>query len=55
MLGASLAGRGNLAEAEPLLRSGQQGMLQRQGSIPAENRSTLDEVKAWRDGLVPGR
>ncbi len=51
MLGASLAGRGNHAEAEPLLRSGYQGMFQRQSSIPAENRSALDEVKGWLDVL----
>ena len=46
-------GRGNHAEAEPLLRSGYQGMFQRQSSIPVENRSTLDEVKGWIDLLPP--
>jgi eukaryotic-like serine/threonine-protein kinase len=53
MLGASLAGRGNHAEAEPLLRSGYQGMVQHQSSIPVENRSILDEVKGWIDLLPP--
>jgi tetratricopeptide (TPR) repeat protein len=51
MLGASLAGRGNHAEAEPLLRSGYQGLFQRQSSIPVENRSILEEVKGWIDLL----
>ena len=53
MLGASLAGRGNHAAAEPLLRSGYQGMFERQNSIPVENRSVLGEVKGWVDLLPP--
>jgi predicted Zn-dependent protease len=51
LLGASLAGGGSRVEAEPLLRSGYQGMAQRQASIPVENRSTLDDVKGWLDRL----
>jgi hypothetical protein len=46
MLGASLAGLGKYAEAEPLLVSGYQGMLQRKSSIPFENRAELDEASS---------
>ena len=45
MLGASLAGLGRSAEAKPLLTSGYQGMLERQSSIPAENRPALEGAR----------
>ena len=47
MLGASLAGLGKMAEAQPLLKAGYEGLLQHQDSIPFENRSVLDEVHHW--------
>jgi serine/threonine protein kinase/tetratricopeptide (TPR) repeat protein len=47
LLGASLTGRGLHAEAEPLLISGYQGMIERRESIPVENRQKLDDVKGW--------
>ena len=47
MLGASLAGLGKFAEAEPLLVSGHAGMMERRSSIPFENQSVLNEVKVW--------
>ena len=47
MLGESLSGLGKYAEAEPLLVSGYQGMIQRQNSIPFENRPELDEARGW--------
>jgi lipopolysaccharide biosynthesis regulator YciM len=51
VLGDSLAGQQRYAEAEPMLLSGYRGMLQRQARIPAENRSTLDQVAAEIDLL----
>jgi tetratricopeptide (TPR) repeat protein/tRNA A-37 threonylcarbamoyl transferase component Bud32 len=39
LLGASLSGQKRFAEAEPLLVSGRQGMLQREASIPADRLS----------------
>lgn len=45
MLGASLAGLGRYDEAKPLLTSGYQGMLERQSSIPAENRPALEQAR----------
>lgn len=51
MLGASLAGQGKHSEARPLLTSGYEGMLQRQNSIPWENRATLVEVRQWLPGV----
>ena len=44
MLGASLAGQGKFGEAEPLLRSGYQGLVQRKDTIPWNSRSALDEA-----------
>ena len=47
LLGASLAGLGKNAEAEPRLISGYRYMLERQSSIPAENRSILSQTRTW--------
>jgi predicted Ser/Thr protein kinase len=47
MLGASLAGLGRSAEAEPLLKAGYRGMLERQNSIPAEYRPDLEQAREW--------
>jgi eukaryotic-like serine/threonine-protein kinase len=47
LLGASLAGQRKYAEAEPLLLAGYQGMLQRQGSVPADSRSAAVEAAEW--------
>ena len=47
MLGADLAGLEKYAEAEPLLISGYEGLMQRQNSIPAENRPVLEGVGNW--------
>ena len=44
LLGASLAGRAKYAEAEPLLVSGYQGMIERAASIPFEDRLALREA-----------
>jgi eukaryotic-like serine/threonine-protein kinase len=44
LLGASLAGQKKYAEAEPLLRSGFEGMKQRLGSIPAFGRFRLEQT-----------
>ncbi|MBI3400890.1 MAG: serine/threonine protein kinase [Acidobacteria bacterium] len=44
LLGASVAGEGKYADAEPLLLSAYQEMLQRQATIPADNRSALQEA-----------
>jgi tetratricopeptide (TPR) repeat protein/tRNA A-37 threonylcarbamoyl transferase component Bud32 len=44
MLGASLAGEGKYVEAEPLLLSGYEGLLQRKATIPSYNRVTMKEV-----------
>ena len=44
LLGASLAGQRRYSEAEPLLISGYQGMLQRQAAIPLEDRRVLSEA-----------
>jgi hypothetical protein len=41
LLGASLAGQKKYSDAEPLLLSGYDGMLQRESTIPAANRSEL--------------
>ena len=47
LMGASLAGQGKLEEAEPLLLSGYQGLLQRQSSIPVDYRSDLAQTGEW--------
>jgi hypothetical protein len=44
VLGASLAGQHKYAEAEPLLVSGYEGMVQREMLIPAGYRSNLEQV-----------
>jgi tetratricopeptide (TPR) repeat protein/predicted Ser/Thr protein kinase len=44
LLGASLAGQSQYAEAEPLLVSGYQGMLQREAAIPLEDRPVLSQA-----------
>jgi tetratricopeptide (TPR) repeat protein/predicted Ser/Thr protein kinase len=44
LLGASLAGQGKVAEAEPLLISGYSGMLQRKTSIDAPDRAQLTQA-----------
>jgi tetratricopeptide (TPR) repeat protein/predicted Ser/Thr protein kinase len=44
LLGASLAGQGQYAEAEPLLVSGYQGMIQREATIPLEERLVVSQA-----------
>jgi len=44
LLGASLAGQSQYAEAESLLVSGYQGMLQREAAIPLEDRPVLSQA-----------
>jgi len=44
LMGASLAGQGQYAEAEPLLVSGYQGMMQRKAAIPLDDRRVLSEA-----------
>jgi eukaryotic-like serine/threonine-protein kinase len=44
LLGATLAGQSQYAEAEPLLISGYQGMLQREAAIPVEDRPVLSQA-----------
>lgn len=47
MLGQSLAGSGKYAEAEPLLLTGYRSLLERQATIPAENRAVLGQARGW--------
>ena len=47
ILGATLAGQGRYADAEPLLLSGYEGMAQREATMPFENRSALDQGGEW--------
>jgi eukaryotic-like serine/threonine-protein kinase len=47
LLGASLAGQYKYGEAEPLLLSGYQGMMQREATIPAYQRSKLEQARKW--------
>ncbi|MBI3491661.1 MAG: serine/threonine protein kinase [Acidobacteria bacterium] len=47
LLGASVAGQGKYAEAEPLLLSAYEGLVQRQQTIPPESRSALKEAGDW--------
>jgi hypothetical protein len=47
MLGASLADQKKYAEAEALLLSGYQGMLQREATIPASERIELERAGEW--------
>lgn len=51
MLGAALAGLKRSPEAETLVSSGYQGMVERQNSIPAGNRGELERAGHWRDQL----
>jgi tetratricopeptide (TPR) repeat protein len=44
LLGASLAGQSQYAEAESLMISGYQGMLQREAAIPLEDRLVLSQA-----------
>jgi tetratricopeptide (TPR) repeat protein len=44
LLGASLAGQKRYAEAEPLLVSSREGMLQRETTIPADRRTQVTEA-----------
>jgi eukaryotic-like serine/threonine-protein kinase len=47
LLGASLAGQKKYEEAEPLVVSGYEGMLQREAALPGESRSNLERAAAW--------
>jgi len=47
MLGASLAGQKNYSQAEPLLLSGYEGMLQREDTIPADSQFRLAQAGKW--------
>jgi eukaryotic-like serine/threonine-protein kinase len=47
LLGASLAGQKNYAEAEPLLLDGYQGMLARKDLIDVPDRYHLDRARGW--------
>jgi tetratricopeptide (TPR) repeat protein len=44
LLGSSLTGQGRYGEAEPLLLSGYQGLLQREAAIPLASRYALDQA-----------
>ncbi len=46
-LGASLAGLGRDAEANPLLANGYEQLLKRRDSIPFDYRRILDEARQW--------
>jgi tetratricopeptide (TPR) repeat protein/tRNA A-37 threonylcarbamoyl transferase component Bud32 len=54
MLGVSLAGQGKYAEAEPLLISGYQGMVERETTIAAANRKFLEDAGEWIVRLYQG-
>jgi tetratricopeptide (TPR) repeat protein len=47
LLGASLAGQQKYPEAEVLLLSGYQGMLQREPTIPVGDRIELEQTRKW--------
>jgi serine/threonine protein kinase/tetratricopeptide (TPR) repeat protein len=47
LLGATLARRDRVINAEPLLTSGYQGLMSRQSAIPFENRGVLDDARRW--------
>jgi tetratricopeptide (TPR) repeat protein len=47
LLGASLAGQAKYEEAEPVLVSGYQGMLEREATIPFEDRLALTQAREW--------
>ena len=44
LLGASLAGQNRFAEAEPLLVSGCEGMVQRKATVPADSRALMAQA-----------
>lgn len=44
LVGASLAGQKRFAEAEPLLLSGHQGLVERQSAIPAGSRRVVNDA-----------
>jgi serine/threonine protein kinase len=46
MLGASLDAQGDHAQAEPLLLAGYNGMKERAGIIPADNRPSISQARA---------
>ncbi|MBZ5601218.1 MAG: serine/threonine-protein kinase [Acidobacteriia bacterium] len=47
LLGASLAGQLQYAEAEPLLRTGYEGLLRREGAIPKGGGFYADAARDW--------
>src|SRR5262249_42642079 len=47
LLGASLERQGKYSEAEPLLLSGYQGLLERRATIPAESQILVDSAGDW--------
>jgi tetratricopeptide (TPR) repeat protein len=47
LLGASLAGQGKYAESETLLVSGYRGMIDREATMPFEDRSALTQAGEW--------
>ena len=47
LLGASLAGQKKYVEAEGLLLSGYDGMVQRKATIPAASRFKLEQAGEW--------
>lgn len=47
MLGASRAGQKRFSEAEPLLVSGYNGLIERKASIPIPNQSSVRDSAAW--------
>ena len=47
MLGASLAGQRKYAQAESLLLSGYEGMIQRESTIPNTRRNVLEDGGNW--------
>jgi hypothetical protein len=58
LLGAALAGQGKYSEAEPLLLSGYEGLIQKESKIPFANRSALEQavnriVELYRDWGKP--
>ena len=54
MLGASLAGQQKYTEAEPLLLSGYEGLMQRVSTIPVTSRFNLENAGAWIVQLYQG-
>ena len=52
MLGAALAGLGKHREAEQLVTSGYQGMLERRDAIPFGYRDQLERARQWRNQIA---